>query len=148
MKQWGIRNQVLVLTLLPALLIALVLTVYFTLSQLNYISNTLDRHGRTIASQISPTAEYAVFSGNIEPLRNILNHTLMSDKDVIKVTITNDNDETLLSLAVEPQQKEYPGRCSAYHRSVPARQFQNSRYRHHGIQHALPRNRDARRHKR
>lgn len=109
MKRWGIRHQVLILTLLPALLIALVLTVYFTLSQLNYISNTLDRHGRTIARQISPAAEYAVFSGNIDSLRNILDHTLMSDKDVIKVTITNDNDETLLSLAVEPQPKEYPG---------------------------------------
>jgi two-component system sensor histidine kinase BarA len=91
------------------LLIALVLTVYFTLSQLNYISDTLERHGRTIASQISLAAEYAVFSGNIDSLRNILNHTLMSDKDVIKVTISKDKDETLLSLAVEPHQKEYPG---------------------------------------
>jgi two-component system sensor histidine kinase BarA len=108
MKKWDIRHQVLVLTLLPALLIALVLTVYFTLSQINYISSTLDRHGHTIASQISPAAEYAVFSGNIDSLKNILNHTLMSDKDVIKVTITNDNNETLLSLAVEPQPKDYP----------------------------------------
>ncbi len=109
MRQWGIRRQVLILTLLPALLIALVLTVYFTLSQLNYISNALERHGRTIASQMSLAAEYAVFSGNIDSLRNILNHTLMSDRDVIKVTITNDNDESLLSLAVEPQEKRYPG---------------------------------------
>ena len=65
MKHWGIRQQVLILTLLPALLIALALTVYFTFSQINYFTNTLNLHGKTIASQMSPAAEYAVFSGNI-----------------------------------------------------------------------------------
>ncbi|MGB5275902.1 MAG: hypothetical protein WBP02_01850, partial [Gammaproteobacteria bacterium] len=108
MKQWGIRQRVLVLTLLPALLIALALTFYFTFSQLNYITNALDRHGRTIASQISPATEYAVFSGNIASLRNLLNHTLMSDNEAIKVTITNEDDDVLLSLAEEPRPREYP----------------------------------------
>ncbi len=108
MKQWGIRQQVLVLTLFPALLIALVLTAYFTLSQLKYITNTLNRHGQTIASQISPAAEYAVFSGNINSLRKILKHALISDKDVIRVTITNENDIVLLSLAEDPSPREYP----------------------------------------
>ena len=65
MKRWGIRQQVLILTLLPALLIALVLTAYFTYSQINYFTDTLNHHGNTIAHQISPAAEYAVFSGNI-----------------------------------------------------------------------------------
>ena len=60
MKQWGITQQVLVLTLLPALLIALVLTVYFTLTQINYHSNALERHGQTVASQISPAAELSL----------------------------------------------------------------------------------------
>ena len=98
----------MVLTLLPALLIALALTFYFTFSQLNYITNALDRHGRTIASQISPATEYAVFSGNIASLRNLLNHTLMSDNEAIKVTITNEDDDVLLSLAEEPRPREYP----------------------------------------
>jgi len=108
MKQWGIRQQVLILTLFPALFIALALTVYFTLSQIKYISNALERHGETIASQISPAAEYAVFSGNIKSLRKILKHTLMTDKDVIRVTITNEEDAVLLSLAENPSARDYP----------------------------------------
>ena len=108
MKQWGITQQVLILTLLPALLIALVLTVYFTFVQINYHSYALERHGQTVASQISPAAEYAVFSGNMNSLRNILKHTLMNDREVIRVTITNENDEVLLSLAETPSSKAYP----------------------------------------
>ena len=75
MKQWGIRQQVLVLTLLPALTIALILTAYFTFSQIRYFTDSLNRHGNTIASQISPAAEYAVFSGNLKSLNKILKHT-------------------------------------------------------------------------
>ena len=109
MKQWGIRQQVLILTLFPALMIALILTAYFTYSQLSYITNTLNRHGHTIASQISPAAEYAVFSGNINSLRNILKHALMNDKDVIRITITNEQEVVLLSLAENPSPRIFPG---------------------------------------
>ena len=109
MKQWGIKKQVLVLTLLPALFIALTLTVYFTLSQLSYINKSLNRHGKTISSQISPAAEYAVFSGNIDSLRSTLNRALMNDKDVINITITDGDHNILLSLTENPPQKRFPG---------------------------------------
>jgi two-component system sensor histidine kinase BarA len=108
MKQWGIRQQVLILTLLPALFIALALTVYFTYSQLSYITNTLNRHGQTIVSQISPAAEYAVFSGNINSLRSLLKHALTNDKNVIRITVTNDKGVVLLSLAENPSSRVYP----------------------------------------
>jgi len=108
MKQWGIRQQVLILTLLPALLIALILTAYFTVSEIRYFTNALNNHGNTIAGQISPAAEYAVFSGNLNSLRRILKHTLISDKDVIKITISNENEIELLSLAENPVPRKYP----------------------------------------
>lgn len=108
MKHWGIRQQVLILTLIPALLIALVLTAYFTYSQLHYITTSLNRHGQTIASQVSPAAEYAVFSGNIDSLRRILKNALMSDKDVIRISISNEIEDVLLSLAEPPVSRVYP----------------------------------------
>ena len=108
MKHWGIRQQILILTLLPALLIALVLTAYFTLSEIKYFTNTLNRHGKTIASQISPAAEYAVFSGNIDSLKRILKHALINNKDVIRITITNEKDVVLLSLAENPTPRVFP----------------------------------------
>ena len=108
MRQWGIRQQVLILTLLPALLIALILTVYFTFSQIKFFTSTLNSHGMTIASQISPAAEYAVFSGNIDSLRRILKHALTNNEDVIRITITSEQDEVLLTLTENPASKEYP----------------------------------------
>jgi two-component system sensor histidine kinase BarA len=108
MKNWGIRQQVLILTLFPALLIALILTAYFTISQIKYFTNTLNRHGKTIASQISPAAEYAVFSGNIDSLGRILKHALINSKDVIRITITNEQDNILLSLQEDPSPRKYP----------------------------------------
>jgi len=108
MRHWGIRQQVLILTLLPALLIALILTAYFTFSEIKYFTNTLNRHGKTIASQISPAAEYAVFSGNIDSLRRILKHALMNNKDVIRITITNEEGKILLSLQEDPKPRKYP----------------------------------------
>jgi len=108
MKQWGIRQQVLVLTLLPALLIALALTAYFTYSQIKYINASLNDHGETISRQLSPASEYSVFSGNINSLRKLLRHTLESNREAIRITITNEENVALLSVAENPESKIYP----------------------------------------
>ena len=108
MKQWGIKHQVLMLSLFPALLIALILTGYFTFSQLRYITNSLHRHGHTIVSQIAPASEYAVFSGNIESLERMLKNTLINDKDVTKIIISNQSDKVLLSLSEDPVPRTFP----------------------------------------
>lgn len=70
MYQWSIKQQIVVLTLIPALIIALVLSFYFTYSHIAYITDATKRNGETITSQIAPSSEYAVFSGNIESIRN------------------------------------------------------------------------------
>lgn len=97
MKNWSIRKQIVVLALLPALFVGVGLAIYFTYAQIEYISNSLKKHGESIATQIAPAAEYAVFSGNtrfLEPtLRNALN-----DNDVIAITIKDRLNNTLISL--------------------------------------------------
>ena len=108
MKQWSIKHQVLMLSLFPALLIALILTGYFTFSQLRYITNSLNRHGHTIVSQIAPASEYAVFSGNIESLERMLKNTLINDKDATKIIISHQSDKVLLSLSEDPLPRTFP----------------------------------------
>jgi two-component system, NarL family, sensor histidine kinase BarA len=107
MRTQGIRKQIVVLALIPALLVALVLTGYYTWSQLHYISASLQRHGDSISSQIAPAAEYAVFSGNTKELRKVLSHTLENDKDVVNITISNADHVVLLSLADQPPVSRY-----------------------------------------
>jgi two-component system sensor histidine kinase BarA len=105
MNNPGIRRQIVTLALLPMLFMAAVLTSYFTYSQLQFITDSLNRHGNIIARQIAPAAEYAVFSGSTQSLMPILRRTL-SDQDIISIRITNTNQETLISLHDLSQQSE------------------------------------------
>lgn len=97
MRQWGIRRQLMLLALLPVLLVAAILTGYFTYTQLQYIQESLDWHGRSIANQIAPVAEDAVASGDVSELSPTL-RKLLTDPDIISIRITNTNEETLISL--------------------------------------------------
>ncbi|MDH5388147.1 MAG: ATP-binding protein [Gammaproteobacteria bacterium] len=106
MTNWGIRKQIIALALLPVLVISIILTSYFTLSQLDFISASQVRHGHTIAQQLAPVSEYAVFSGNINSLLPILNNAL-SDKDVVDIKITNTNNEVLAAISdYDPSEKQ------------------------------------------
>ncbi len=107
MQSQVIKKQIVSLAILPAMLVALVLTGYFTWSQLHYISASLQRHGNSISSQIAPAAEYAVFSGNTDELRKVLNHTIENDRDVISITISNADNVILLSLSDQPPVSAY-----------------------------------------
>lgn len=97
MRPWGIRRRLIILALLPALLVAAILTGYFTYTQLQYIQETLEWHGRSVANQIAPVAEDAVASGNVRELVATL-RKMLADPDIISIRITNTNEETLISL--------------------------------------------------
>ncbi|MCK5002176.1 MAG: response regulator [Gammaproteobacteria bacterium] len=97
MSNWGIRQHIITLALLPVLVVAIVLTSYFTLSQLSFLSDSQIQQGNIIARQLAPASEYAVFSGNISSLNPILENTL-SDNDIIGIKITNENNEVLISV--------------------------------------------------
>lgn len=95
MTNWGLRKQVATIALLPVVVVSIALTIYFTLSQLNYISDSQTRYGQTISNQLSTVSEYAVFSGNIDSLRPILKK-IISDRDIIEIRIKDKNNETVV----------------------------------------------------
>ena len=97
MNNWGIRKQIIALALLPILVVAIALTSYFTLSQLDFISESQIKHGNTIVKQLAPISEYAVFSGNITSLNSILQNTLLNE-DIVAIKITNKDNKTLIFL--------------------------------------------------
>ena len=97
MNNWSIRKQILALALIPILVVALVLTTYFTMAQLDYISESQAHHGKMVSQQLAPVSEYAVFSGNIDSLKPILQSTL-SDLDIINIKITDKSNKTLISV--------------------------------------------------
>lgn len=98
MNNWSIRQHLVTLAILPVLVVAIVLTSYFTLSQLRFLSESQVRQGNIIARQLAPASEYAVFSGNIRSLDPILKKTL-SDDDIVNIHIIDEYGGTLISVS-------------------------------------------------
>jgi signal transduction histidine kinase/HPt (histidine-containing phosphotransfer) domain-containing protein/ActR/RegA family two-component response regulator len=87
-KNWGIRYRVLLITVAPALVIALLLGGYFMTSQISALELTLNERGQAIAHSLAPAAEYGVFSGNRVILESLARATA-AESDVRSVAITD-----------------------------------------------------------
>jgi len=97
MKKLNISNQFIIFAITPALIISFTLSAYFILNQFNHISETLNKHGRFIAKQISPAAEYAVYSGNTESIEPIIN-TVIEDNSVLRIQILDKDKNSILDI--------------------------------------------------
>jgi len=106
MKRLGISRQIILIALLPALFVAVILSAYYIWSQLNNISDSLENHGMLIAKQISPAAEYAAYSGNIDLVAPLVN-TIIKDNPVLRVRIFDKNDNIILDISKpdDPRQR-------------------------------------------
>ena len=105
MKRLGISKQIILIAVFPALIVSAILSTYYIWSQFNYISVSLKHHGRLIAKQISPAAEYAAYSGNIDLIKPLVS-TIIKNNPVLRVQIFDKNDNVILDKATMPQLKE------------------------------------------
>ncbi|MBO3276467.1 response regulator [Pseudomonas schmalbachii] len=85
LKDLGIKGRVLLLTLLPACLLAMVLGGYFTWVQLSDLRAQLIERGQLIAEQLAPLSASALAQGNRSVLQHIANEAL-DQQDVRAVT--------------------------------------------------------------
>lgn len=79
MKQWlgsSIHRYTLFVSLLPAVLVAFVLTGYFTMARLKNLQEELASTGQLFANQLAPAAEFSVISGNLDVLDALLQGSL------------------------------------------------------------------------
>ncbi len=88
-----IRNlnvRVLLVALVPALTIALVLSLYFTRTRVIDLEQSLAERGLVIARQLSLAAEFGVFTGN----RDVLNRLVAAVTQELDVTAATIRDDT------------------------------------------------------
>jgi two-component system sensor histidine kinase BarA len=97
MRQLGINKQILVIAILPALAVSAILSTYYIWSQLEYISDSLNRDGNLIVKQLAPAAEYAVYSGNIELIEPLVNSTI-DNNPVLRIQIFDKYDNSILDI--------------------------------------------------
>ena len=76
LKDLGIKGRVLMLTLLPTSLLALVLGGYFTWVQLSGLQGQLLQRGEMIIEQLAPLAAPALHAGDSEVLQRIASQAL------------------------------------------------------------------------
>ncbi|MEP9316738.1 ATP-binding protein [Pseudomonas sp. LABIM340] len=94
-KDLGIKGRVLLLTLLPTSLLALVLGGYFTWVQLSDMHAQLIERGQLIAEQLAPLSAPAMANHNNELLARIANEAL-DQPDVRAVTFLDPDREKLV----------------------------------------------------
>jgi signal transduction histidine kinase/DNA-binding response OmpR family regulator len=86
MKDWGIRRKVFFISMVPALLVSIFLGGFFIYNQYINLERSLDERGGSLVKQIAPAAEFGVFSGNTQVLKN-LTQSAMQQPDVSGINI-------------------------------------------------------------
>ena len=85
-QRWGIRARVAFAAIVPALLLALVLTLFYTNAQFNSIEEAHLSRARALARQIAAASEYAVFSGD-QPTLERLTRAALAEEGVLGVSV-------------------------------------------------------------
>ena len=94
MNSQDIRIRVLLVALLPATILALLLTIFFATARFNDLDEALSLRGRTVARQLAASADYGVFSGNREALQTMAT-TVLTQGNLEAVVITGAQGEVL-----------------------------------------------------
>ena len=97
LRHLGIKSRVLVLSLLPGTLLAVVLGIYFTSMQLSEMRLQLQERGHLLAEQLAPLAAPAMAQGYSKRLQRILNQIL--DQPDVRSVAALDTGRNLLAHA-------------------------------------------------
>lgn len=94
-RRWRIRNRILLLTMLPATLIALILGGLFIKTRLADLDNLLVERGLTTARQLAVAAEFATYTHNREQLLPLTN-AVLEEPDIRAVAIYDSRHQPLV----------------------------------------------------
>lgn len=105
MKRLGISKQILIIAIFPALLVSTILTTHYIMDQFDYISNSLQKNGNLIVRQLAPAAEYAVYSGNTELIKPLM-ETVVKSNPVLRIQILDMYDDSVLDITSPEKMSE------------------------------------------
>jgi len=103
----NIRTRAYLLGLLPALLVSAILGIYLGMSRIDDLEASLKERGGALARQIAQGVEYAVVSGNHEPLRRLLAWTVQ-EHDVVYVGVYQPSGELIAEAGRIPDHLRAP----------------------------------------
>ena len=100
MRNWGIRNRVLLLALLPVISLGLVLGAYLIRVRVQDLRASQMVLGHALAKQLAPASEYGVFSNNPHILRALVKAAIQEPN--VEAVIIADRNGRPLAQATRP----------------------------------------------
>ena len=97
MKNISLSKQIIIIAIAPALITSIILSTYFVLNQFSYISESLDKQGKLIVKQLSPAAEYAVYSGNTEYIKPLA-ESILDNPSVTRIQVHDKHANSILDM--------------------------------------------------
>ncbi|MDZ7787970.1 MAG: response regulator [Halofilum sp. (in: g-proteobacteria)] len=96
MKNWSIQRRVLLIALLPAAVLAVVLSAYNAYQQIHAAERQAIEHARAVAAEIAPVAGHAALAGKDDALLEGLTNTLITERSAIAGIIIRDRADNVL----------------------------------------------------
>lgn len=90
----GVQVRVVIAAVLPMLVIAILLTAYYTTSQFADIEEAHAARGKALARQVAAASEYAAFSGNRDALQRSATATL-AEEGILAIAVVDQFGEIL-----------------------------------------------------
>ena len=91
----GIRQRVLIITLLPLMMITLILGSYFIKTRLDDAHSSLLEKGHTMSRMMASSAEFGMLIGNTEILNGIIRSAIRADEEVVDVIFLSPSFDTI-----------------------------------------------------
>ena len=93
----GINQKMVFIAVFPAAIVALFLSLIYSISQIKNAEQSLSDHGFSLSRQLASASEYGVYSRNPDILHPLA-RTIAKEIDVSSVSIYSDNSELLINV--------------------------------------------------
>ena len=97
MKSLGLSKQIIIIAILPALLVGIMLSVYFTYDQLSFITRAQSKYGSFIINQIQPVVEHTLIKKDMPTLESVL-RSIISNENVSYIRISNTTNNDVITI--------------------------------------------------
>jgi diguanylate cyclase (GGDEF)-like protein len=98
MNRHSIKQQTFLIALIPAVVMAVLLSGYFVYTRFTFLDQSLLERAQLVARQLSLSSEYAVFSGNLPLLKQDVEAAL-TQPDVEKIVVLDTRSRHLVEAA-------------------------------------------------
>ena len=104
MSRFGLRDWIILLTLVPTITVGIILGSYFTLTRYLELNDFLIEQGQTIATSLASSVQQALNNNDNELLKRIISETHNQHSPLIKsIALFNNSHKLILTSNYHPQ---------------------------------------------